>query len=124
MNGLLFYRLEEFLMLHKKWRINKGKEYGYIYKNGKRITGKYIIVFIKENNLDHNRFGIVTSKKIGNAVTRNRAKRQLREVIRKNIQIIRPGYNLVIIARFNMKESSFDLIEKDFLRIMKKASLY
>ena len=111
-------------MLHKKWRINRGKEYGYIYKTGRRITGKYIIVFIKENHLDHNRFGIVTSKKIGNAVTRNRAKRQLREVIRKNMQIMRLGYNLVIIARFNMKESSFDLIEKDFLRIMKKASLY
>jgi ribonuclease P protein component len=111
-------------MLHKKWRITRGKEYGYIYKTGRRITGKYIIVFIKENNLDYNRFGIVTSKKIGNAVTRNRAKRQLREVIRKNMQMIRPGYNLVIIARFNMKEPIFDMIEKDFLRIMKKASLW
>ena len=111
-------------MLDKKRRINRGKEYGYLYKNGRRITGKYIIVFIKENNLAHNRFGIVTSKKIGNAVIRNRAKRQLREVIRKNLQLIRPGYNMVVIARFNIKEVIFDLIEKDYLRIMKKASLY
>ncbi|PKM78758.1 MAG: ribonuclease P protein component [Firmicutes bacterium HGW-Firmicutes-15] len=111
-------------MLDKKRRINRGKEYGYLYKNGRRITGKYIIVFIKENNLMNNRFGIVTSKKIGNAVIRNRAKRQIREVIRKNLQLIRPGYNMVIIARFNIKEVIFDLIEKDYLRIMKKASLY
>jgi ribonuclease P protein component len=111
-------------MLDKKRRINRGKEYGFLYKNGRKINGRYIIVFIKENNLEHNRFGIVTSKKIGNAVIRNRAKRKIREVIRKNLQIIRPGYNIVVIARFNIKEVIFDLIEKDYLRIMKKVSLY
>ena len=111
-------------MLDKNRRINRGKEYGYLYKNGRRITGKYLIIFVKENNLENNRFGIVTSKKIGNAVIRNRAKRQIREVIRKNLQLIRPGSNIIIVARFNIKEVDFDLIEKDYLKIMKKASLY
>jgi len=110
-------------MLHKDLRISRGKEYSYIYKNSRRISGKYIIVFVKENQLDHNRFGIVTSKKIGNAVIRNRAKRQIREVIRKNLNNLQPGYDVVVVARYNMKDTIFELIEKDFLRLMRKASI-
>ncbi len=110
-------------MLHKEWRISRGKEYKYIYNNGRRILGQYIIVFTQANNLPHNRFGIVTSKKIGNAVIRNRAKRQIREVIRKNLNNLRPGYDVVVVARFNVKEAVFELIENDFLRLMGKASI-
>jgi len=110
-------------MLHKDLRISRGKEYSYLYKNGRRISGRYIIVFVKENQLAHNRFGIVTSKKIGNAIIRNRAKRQIREVIRKNLNNLQPGYDVVVVARYNMKETIFELIEKDFLRLMRKASI-
>lgn len=110
-------------MLHKDWRISRGKEYKGIYNKGRRIPGKYIIVFTQANKLPHNRFGIVTSKKIGNAVIRNRAKRQIREVIRKNLNNLRPGYDVVVVARFNVKEAVFELIENDFLRLMGKASI-
>ncbi len=108
-------------MLHRDLRISRGKEYSFIYKNSRRLQGKYMIVFARETKLPNNRFGIVTSKKIGNAVIRNRAKRQLREVIRKNLSNLRPGYDVVIVARFNIKEAKSDRIEMDFLRLMKKA---
>jgi len=110
-------------MLHKDGRISRGKEYKCIYTNGRRIPGQYIIVFTHKNQLPYNRFGIVTSKKVGNAVIRNRAKRQIREVIRKNLNNLRPGYDVVIVARFNIKDAVFALIENDFLRLMGKASL-
>ena len=110
-------------MLHKDWRISRGKEYRCIYNDGNRITGQYMIVFAKENQLPHNRFGIVTSKKIGNAVIRNRAKRQIREVIRKNLNNLRPGFDVVVVARFKVKETVFELIENDFLRLMRKARI-
>ena len=110
-------------MLHRDWRISRGKEYNCIYNKGRRMAGKYMIVFSKENQLSHNRFGIVTSKKIGNAVIRNRAKRQIREVIRKNLNNLRPGFDVVVVARFNIKDTSFELIEKEFLRLMRKASI-
>jgi ribonuclease P protein component len=109
-------------MLHKDWRISRGKEYSGIYKKGRRIAGQYMIVFLKENQLARNRFGIVTSKKVGNAVIRNRAKRQIREVIRKNLNNLPNSYDMVVVARFNIKAVVFELIEKDFLRLMRKAS--
>jgi len=111
-------------MLQKEWRISRGKEYSYIYANGLRLSGKYMIVFVIRNLLSHNRFGIVTSKKVGNAVTRNRTKRRIREVIRKNMDLLPSGYDIVIVARFNTKEANFALIEKDYVKMMRKASTY
>ena len=108
-------------MLNKKYRINTKKEYDYIYKNGKRIQSRYIIVFVTPNNLEYSRFGFVTSKKVGNAVIRNRAKRQSRAIIQKNWAQIKNGYDYVIIARYNMKDADFALLEKDFLIALKKA---
>jgi ribonuclease P protein component len=110
-------------MLCKDWRISRGKEYRFIYNNGRKIIGKYMILFLSENQLTYNRFGIVTSKKTGNAVIRNRAKRQIREVIRKNLKNLQPGYDIVVVARYNIKDAIFDLIESDFLKLMRKASI-
>lgn len=109
-------------MLHKDERISRGKEYKCIYNNGKRMPGKYIIVFAYKNQLPHNRFGIVTSKKVGNAVVRNRAKRQIREIIKKNLDQLQPGYDVVVVSRYNIKEAVYIDLEKDFLRLMRKAS--
>ena len=83
--------------------------------------GRYMIVFSQPNQLEYSRFGIVTSKKVGNAVVRNRAKRQLREVIRKNLDNLLPGYDVVVVAKFSIKETGFELIEKDFLKLMRRA---
>lgn len=82
-----------------------------------------MIVFIKKNQLLHNRFGIVTSKKLGNAVIRNRAKRQIREVVRMNLNHLQPGFDIVVVARFNIKEAVFEKIERDFLKLMRKAGM-
>ena len=107
-------------MLKKKHRINTKKEYDYIYKNGKKIQAKYIIVFSIPNNLEYSRFGFVTSKKVGNAVIRNRAKRQSRAIVQKNLEQIKTGYDYVIVARYNIKNVVFALLEKDFLIALKK----
>lgn len=84
--------------------------------------GKYLIMFIVQNHGQEQRFGIVTSKKIGNAVIRNRAKRQIREVIRKNLTGIPKGYDVVVVARYNVKEATFELIESDLKRLIRKAT--
>ncbi len=110
-------------MLNKKYRINNKEEYNYIYKNGKKIQARHMIVFVASNGLAYNRFGIVSSKKVGNAVVRNRARRQIRAIIQKNWADIKSGNDFVIVARYNMKDAVFALLEKDFLMAMKKARL-
>ena len=87
------------------------------------MQAKYIIVFVTANNLEYNRFGIVTSKKVGNAVLRNQAKRRLRAIVQTHLPQLTTGFDLVIVARFNIKEAIFAALEKDFLNAVKKAKL-
>lgn len=108
-------------MLHKDRRINQGWQYSFIYRNGRRVTGKYLILFVNSNQIQGNRFGIVTSKRIGNAVVRNRAKRLIREVIRKNMTGLPQGYDLVIVARHNINGAAYEQIDREFLRLIRKA---
>ncbi len=111
-------------MVKKENKIRKKRDYNNIYKNGKIKHGKYIIVFTKKNILSYNRFGIVTSKKIGTAVIRNRVKRQIRAIIIKNKEKIKFNYDIVIVTRHNIKNVSFKEIEKDFINALRKAGLY
>lgn len=110
-------------MLSKEKRINKGRDYNNIFKNGKKIPGRYIIVFITKNSLGRNRCGIVTSKKVGNAVVRNRAKRQLRSIVNNGWEKIKDGHDIVIVARQNINGAVFDLLVRDFYIVMRKADL-
>jgi len=114
---------EMFLMLSRKFRISKKKEYKKIYKNGRRVSGKFIIVFVMRNFSKNSRFGVVTSRKLGNAVKRNRTRRKLRAVIRQNMERMKNYADVVIVAKKSAVDADFYLLEKDFLFVMRKAGL-
>lgn len=110
-------------MLHKEARIRKGREYQQVYQEGKRVAGQYIVIYCKKNQCPVNRFGIVTSKKVGHAVVRNRIKRQLRAMARSITDKIQGKFDLVVVARPNIKGCTYEMIERDFLLLIKKARL-
>lgn len=111
-------------MLKKKWRIRSNKDFRRIYRAGKAVPGKYLVVFKKENGIDYTRFGFSVSKKIGNAVVRNRRKRLLREISRKHRIYIKKGFDIIVIARaVEDKSLSFRELEKDFLKLLKRSGL-
>lgn len=110
-------------MLNRMFRIRKSKDYQHTYRNGLKIPGKYLIAYISANDMSKNRFGIVASKKVGNAVKRNKVKRRLRAIARESQGQIRQGYDIIIIARHSMVEADYNRIEKDFYTVMKKARL-
>lgn len=110
-------------MLNKENRICNGRDYKEIFEKGRKISGRYMIIFVLQNNREYNRFGIITSKKIGNAVIRNLAKRRLRAIITREWSKIKTGFDVVIVARASIKDVVFNLIARDFLIVMKKAGL-
>ncbi len=64
------------------------------------------------NGLDHNRYGFITSKRLGNAVTRNRVRRQLRAAMRSLHSQLQPGYDIVIVARPAIVEQPYSTIQR------------
>ena len=74
-----------------------------------------LLSFVK-NDLPYNRYGFVTSKKLGNAVVRNYTKRRLREATYQLHPQLHQGYDIVVIARPSVVEQPFSRL----LRILEK----
>ena len=83
----------------KKTVLRDKRTFTAIYNKGKSVGDKYIVLFVKKNGLPYNRFAFLASKKVGNSVTRNRAKRLMKESYRAIRESIADGYDLLFIAR-------------------------
>jgi ribonuclease P protein component len=59
------------------------------------------IVAVRARRTDHpeTRFGISTSRQIGSAVVRNRARRRIREILRASLPSVEPGWDVLVVAR-------------------------
>ncbi len=110
-------------MLGNDIALRKKKEYGYVFRAGKKQVGRFMVIYAAKNGLQKNRYGIITSKKVGKAVTRNRAKRRLRDLVRNLDNRLKPGFDIVIIARVSINEASFSDIIAEGEQLFKKVGL-
>jgi len=93
-------------------RIRRHADFQDIYKHGSRIPGRYYTLFTKPNGLAVGRLGIAATKRLGGAVVRNRAKRLIREVFRRND--IAPGFDIIVVPRRELLTTSLIAIEADY----------
>ncbi len=83
--------------LSKKEKLRSSEDFIKAYREGKRIKLPGITIITVKNSLPYCRIGISVSKKFGKAVKRNRAKRLIRELFRRNKQIFPPGHDLIFM---------------------------
>ena len=83
-----------------------------VYKNGVSYANKYLVMYVLENRTDNLRLGISVSKKVGNSIVRHRLTRLIRESVRLNSGSILKGYDIVIIARANLKGKNISPLKK------------
>lgn len=99
--------------------LKKNKDFVSVYQSGKSLANRYLVMYIKENDLSYNRIGISVSKKVGNSVVRHRITRLIRESNRLNVEQIQIGYDIVVIARPSVKEKNYHDVESAFLHLAK-----
>ncbi|MGE5380957.1 MAG: ribonuclease P protein component [Methylocystaceae bacterium] len=110
-------------MLPKEMRLRKKGEFRQVYDQGKKYFGKYMLLFVIINGSEINRYGIVASKKVGNAVTRNRSRRQVREVIRNAHGKLKSGNDMILVIKSSAVGASLIELQQDFASLCRKAQL-
>ena len=79
--------------------INRRNDFNRAYKKGKNFVSSSIILYVSKNYKKGIRLGITTSKKVGNAVYRNRARRVIKESFRQILPSLSGNFDIVIVAR-------------------------
>jgi ribonuclease P protein component len=110
--------------VEKKNRLTKREYFDKVYRHGKSSANHQFVLYYKAQPRQASfRFGVSVSKKLGNAVVRNRIRRVLKEIVRLNADRLPGGYDLILIARKPMTEMSYHEIEKSVFHVLKRASL-
>lgn len=106
--------------LGKTEHIRKSFEFKQVYTRGGKIVGRYFVIHWMERENGERRLGISVSKRVGNAVKRNYAKRLIRESFRLNKMCLDPGIDLVVVGRKGLVNMDFRAIEPLMAEAMKQ----
>jgi ribonuclease P protein component len=102
-------------------RLRTRPEFLAVDRGGRRVSGRFMTLVGRANGGPSDRLGIVASRRVGGAVSRNRAKRRLRDVFRR--RGVDAGYrhlDVVAIARAEIVRAPFAAVQSDFLAALKK----
>jgi ribonuclease P protein component len=97
---------------HSAEHIRRRADFQEVYDRGTKIHGRYSTLFLLRRPGSAGRLGIAATRKLGGAVERNRAKRLIREVFRRNK--IAEGFDVVVIPKHGMLNTSLIVLEADY----------
>lgn len=103
--------------------LTKNKDFQRVYLRGKSFVSPVLVTYVLKNNKGLNRFGITTSKKIGKAVKRNRARRIIKEAFFQ-MNLKGSGFDLVFVARGKTSQLKTPDILKAMEDHFKKAKIF
>ncbi len=109
----------------KSSRILKSRDFRLIQRKGSKLKSRdFLFIFLSANRMrredSHPRFGLVVSKKVGNAVCRNLVKRRIREACRRNKHLLKLPLNVVIIAFSSALHSTQKDVDKQVSTMFEK----
>ena len=93
-------------------------------RRGRSFAHPLVVLVIAPNELCRTRVGVVAGHRVGGAVQRNRAKRRIRAVMHELYPTLKPGYDMVLIARQQMVEAQFQNVRDVLTGLAKRAGLF
>lgn len=110
--------------MKKAYRIKKTKEFQKVINARASYANRNIVLFILPNQMQsHFRVGFSVGKKVGNAVTRNRVKRQLREAVYQMRDEFPDHLDFIVIARPNIVQLTTQEVEQNLRHVCRLASI-
>lgn len=114
----------ERLRFPKTSRLLNSRDFRKVREKGKSSQGRLLrLGVLKESDPKPTRIGLVTSKRVGGAVDRNKTRRRLREMIRAVLPTIAPGLDIVVVAKSHAASASFDELRAEWLLLARRLSI-
>ncbi len=107
--------------MQQESRLRKTADFAAVWSEGRSKVDRLFVVRVRPNGLRVTRFGFSVSKRIGNAVVRNRVKRRLREVTRATA--VETGFDIVIVARNGASDVEFARIERSIRSLLRRSGV-
>ena len=107
--------------LGRRFSLGRNKQYAYVYRRGKSFPGfRMVLIYLKAREL---KVGFSVSAKVGNAVTRNRLRRRMKEDFRMLRPQLAPG-KYIFVARTAAAEADSGAMAREMRHLLKKADLF
>ncbi|WP_048601633.1 ribonuclease P protein component [Rubeoparvulum massiliense] len=109
--------------MNKKHRLKSNLDFKKVFLEGKSAANRQFVIYVLPNQEVEYRIGISISKKLGNAVVRNRLKRQVRSIIQEKADQILPKQDIVIIGRKPILEQSYQEMAQSLYHALRRAGV-
>jgi len=103
--------------------LRRQEDFTKLYRSGRSSGSRYLVLLYRKNGLSYNRKAFLASKKVGNSVCRNRARRLMKEAFRKTEAALPIGYDFLLIARHTILDCKCGQVEDSLCSVLKKAKL-
>ena len=107
--------------MRKQLRLRRRKDFDTVFQEDHVLANRLLVLRTAPNQLPHNRYGFVTSKRLGKAVVRNRVRRRLRESVRS--LAAQPGWDVVVSARARAADADFHQLRKAVVSLFVRAGI-
>ncbi len=104
--------------------LKKNFQFRTVYKRGKSIANRNLVMYVFPNKQNINRLGVSVSKKVGNSVVRSRVTRLIKESYRLQEDNVEIGYDIIVIARNSMNGLSYKETHSSLRHLLKKHNMY
>lgn len=110
--------------MKRNFRLTRSTDFKRVRSTGKSYAHPLLVLVVSPAAEGTLKVGVTAGRSVGGAIQRNRAKRLLREAMRLLVPVIRPGWDLILIARQPLPTATYEQVQATLAQLIRRANLW